>query len=171
MAIRFLWSRHPFNLWKHLVVLRPLRVIWETCSLAFKFQSRVTPSIFTLSVVSNALPPMDTFSFKSILAGGDISIDWNFTGFDIIHCKFYVLSDIVNSAGIDITNCGTATDLLLLQSYLICLSNQAMPRGPFKEHGLALIPRGINNYIYYKMWDGITNPCPNFNDATAKMNG
>ena len=32
---------------------------------------------------------------------------------------------------------------------------------------LSLIPTWINDYTHYKMWDGITYPFPNFNDATV----
>ena len=41
--------------------------------------------------------------------------------------------------------------------------------GPFYQHGLTLIPTWISNYIHYKLWDEITYPFLNFNDATVEV--
>ena len=41
--------------------------------------------------------------------------------------------------------------------------------GPFKKYGLNLISAWISNYIHYKVWDGITYPFSNFNDATVEV--
>ena len=41
---------------------------------------------------------------------------------------------------------------------------------PFCWHdGLNLIPRRIGNHIYYKVWDEIPYPFPNFNGATVEV--
>ena len=37
------------------------------------------------------------------------------------------------------------------------------------KHGLTVIPAWINNYIHYKLWDGITYPFVNFNGATVEV--
>ena len=34
---------------------------------------------------------------------------------------------------------------------------------------LTLIPKWINNYIHYKVWDEITYPLPNFNGCTVEL--
>ena len=39
---------------------------------------------------------------------------------------------------------------------------------PYK-HGLTLIPAWINNYTYYKVWDEISYPFPNFNGYTVTI--
>ena len=39
--------------------------------------------------------------------------------------------------------------------------------GPFCQHGLTLIPVGINNYTQFKVCDEITDPFPNVNAATV----
>ena len=38
--------------------------------------------------------------------------------------------------------------------------------GPFYLYRLTLIPAWMSNYIYYKIWDDITYPLPNFYGAT-----
>ena len=43
------------------------------------------------------------------------------------------------------------------------------PCSPFYYHGLTLIPAGMSNYIYYKVWDEITYPFLNFNIATISL--
>ena len=43
-------------------------------------------------------------------------------------------------------------------------------QGPFYKRELFIITRWINNYIYYKVWDEITYPFPNFH-GTAKLFG
>ena len=40
---------------------------------------------------------------------------------------------------------------------------------PFYQHGLTLIPAWINNYIYHKMWDEITDQFLKFNGATVEV--
>ena len=42
-------------------------------------------------------------------------------------------------------------------------------RGPFYEHRLTLIPAWIDNHMPSKVWDKITYPFPNFNDATVEV--
>ena len=41
--------------------------------------------------------------------------------------------------------------------------------GPFYLRELTLIPAWMINYIHYKVWDEITYPFPNFNDATVEV--
>ena len=41
--------------------------------------------------------------------------------------------------------------------------------GPFYLHELTLIPVWMNNYIHYKVWDGITYPFPNVNGAALNV--
>ena len=41
--------------------------------------------------------------------------------------------------------------------------------GPFYLHGLTLIPAWISNYTHYNVWDEITYPFLNFNDATVEV--
>ena len=43
----------------------------------------------------------------------------------------------------------------------------SLPSGPFYQHGLTLIPAWINNYTLHDVWDEITYPFLNFNDATV----
>ena len=42
-------------------------------------------------------------------------------------------------------------------------------RGPFYKHVLILIAAWIGNYTHYKVWDEITYPFPDINDATAEV--
>ena len=42
-------------------------------------------------------------------------------------------------------------------------------RIPFYYYGLTLFPAWRSNYTYYKVWDDITYPLPNFNDGTVEV--
>ena len=59
------------------------------------------------------------------------------------------------------------------QTGLLCLSSRLFEHkmskpfwGPFYEHGWALIPEWIDNYIYYNVWDEITYP---FLNSTMRL--
>ena len=41
--------------------------------------------------------------------------------------------------------------------------------GPFKKHGLTLIPAWISNYTHYDVWDERTYPFLNFNGCTVEV--
>ena len=47
--------------------------------------------------------------------------------------------------------------------------NMSIPRGPFYQHGLILIPAWICNHMPSEVWDEITYPFPNFDDATVEV--
>ena len=56
--------------------------------------------------------------------------------------------------------------------YWIGSSSSAWHHGPlllFYLHGLTLTPAWINDYIHYKVWDGITYPFPNINGSTVEV--
>ena len=52
------------------------------------------------------------------------------------------------------------TDTLQVSSLIVLC-------GPFHKHGLNVIHARIINPIYYKVWDDITYPFPNFNSAST----
>ena len=51
------------------------------------------------------------------------------------------------------------SSLLKLFTYMF---EHYIHRGPFYKHKFTSIPTWISNYIYYKMWNEITYPLPNF---------
>ena len=57
----------------------------------------------------------------------------------------------------------SVTDLLPRR----CLSFDSC--GPFNLPGLTSIPAWIGNYTHHKVWDEITYPFPNFNNAPLKF--
>ena len=48
-------------------------------------------------------------------------------------------------------------------------STLMMTRNPIYQHGLTLISAWMSNYNHYKVWDEITYPFPNFNNATIEI--
>ena len=56
---------------------------------------------------------------------------------------------------------------------LICYAcpNRNGPSDPvtFHHHGLTLIPTWMSNHMPGRMWDTITKPFPNFNNATVEV--
>ena len=51
-------------------------------------------------------------------------------------------------------------------------ANRCQPckhQGPFRYHGLTLIPVWIINYIHYNAWDEIIYPFPNFTGCSVKV--
>ena len=54
-------------------------------------------------------------------------------------------------------------------SWVITRLDDDLGSDPFYQHGLALIPALISNYIHYNAQDEITCTCPNSNGATVEV--
>ena len=46
---------------------------------------------------------------------------------------------------------------------------QTSPRGPFYEHRLNSIPTWISYYMHRRVWNEMTDPFPNINDAIVEV--